>query len=64
MGKKVDKEAMLGLEFETKNNGKCFIIDYKKYKDVTVMFYDGYIVKTKMGDLFEELAEKGRIGEV
>lgn len=35
MGKKVDKEAMLGLEFETKNNGKCFIIDYKKYKDVT-----------------------------
>lgn len=30
MGKKVDKEAMLGLEFETKNNGKCFIIDYKE----------------------------------
>ena len=58
MGKKVDKEAMLGLEFETKNNGKCFIIDYKKYKDVTVMFYDGYIVKTKMGDL-----KRGSVGK-
>ena len=58
MGKKVDKEAMLGLEFETKNNGKCFIIDYKKSKDVTVMFYDGYVVKTRMGDL-----QRGSVGK-
>ena len=51
MGKKVDKEVMLGLEFETRNNGKCFIIDYKSSKDVIVMFYDGYVVKVQMGSL-------------
>ena len=61
MGKKVDKEAMLGLEFETKNNGKCFIIDYKKSKDVTVMFYDGYVVKTRMGNLQRGSVGKGDI---
>ena len=31
---------MLGKEFKTKGSGKCFIIDYKSYQHVTVMFYD------------------------
>ena len=51
MVKKLDRETMLGLEFETRNNGKCFIIDYKSSKDVIVMFYDGYVVKVQMGSL-------------
>ena len=59
MVKKLDREAMLGLEFETKNNGKCFIIDYKSSKDVTVMFYDGHIVKTQMGGLNRGTVGKG-----
>ena len=51
MVKKLDRETMLGLEFETRNNGKCFIIDYKSSKDVIVMFYDGYVVNVQMGSL-------------
>lgn len=58
MVKKLDREAMLGLEFETKNNGKCFIIDYETSKDVTVMFYDGYVVNTQMGGL-----KRGEVGK-
>lgn len=58
MGKKINPEMMIGLEFETRNNGKCFIIDYKKSKDVTVMFYDGYVRKTTSGDL-----NRGNVGK-
>ena len=58
MSKLKEPTLMLGLEFETNNNGKCFIIDYKDYKDVTVMFYDGFIRKTTMGDL-----KRGNVGK-
>ena len=34
------KNTMLGKEFQTKRNGKCFIIDYKGYNNVLVKFYE------------------------
>lgn len=59
MVKKIDPDTMIGLEFETRNNGKCFIIDYKSSKDVTVMFYDGYVVNVQMGGLRRGTVGKG-----
>ena len=35
-----NREKLLGKEFETNNCGKCFIVDYKGSKKVTVMFYN------------------------
>ena len=34
------KNMMIGKEFQTKRNGKCFIIDYKGYNNVLVKFYE------------------------
>lgn len=42
MSSKVEKikNAMLGKEFQTQRNGKCFIIDYKGSQNVIVKFYE------------------------
>lgn len=56
MTTKVEKMRfeILGKEFETNNYGKCFVIDYKNAKDVTVMFYDPlYITKCTLDSLRE-----------
>lgn len=46
------RDELLGKEFETSSCGKCFIIDYKGYHDVTVMFYNPvYVTKTEMSHL-------------
>lgn len=46
------KFDLIGKEFETAKSGKCFIIDYKRCNDVTVMFYEPmYVVKCEMGNL-------------
>ena len=39
---RVDKirTSLLGKEYETNSCGRCFIVNYKKFNDVTVMFYD------------------------
>lgn len=37
-------KSLIGKEFETNNSGKCFIIDYKGIYDVTVMFYDPFVI--------------------
>lgn len=34
------KNIVLGKEFQTKRNGKCFIIDYKGHNNVLVKFYE------------------------
>lgn len=41
----------IGKEFDTKQSGKCFVIDYKSGKEVTVMFYDGYYTTTQMSNV-------------
>ena len=38
------KSELLGKEFDTNNSGKCFIIDYKGERQVTVMFYEPIFV--------------------
>ena len=46
------RNELLGKEFTTKSFGKCFIIDYKGNRDVTVMFYSPRaIVKCQLGAL-------------
>ena len=46
------RDELLGKEFETNNCGKCFIIDYKSSRDVTVMFYSPlYVTKCRMANL-------------
>ena len=43
---------VLGKDFETNNYGKCFVVDYKSAKEVTVMFYNpACVVKCQMGQL-------------
>lgn len=43
---------VLGKEFETNGYGKCFVIDYKSAREVTVMFYNPMCaVKCQMGRL-------------
>lgn len=45
-------QSLIGKEFETKNHGKCFVVDYKGANNVTVMFYDPvFAVKCTMGNL-------------
>lgn len=45
-------DKLLGKEFETKKCGKCFIIDYKNYNNVLVLFYEPFcIVKCSLGSL-------------
>ena len=47
-----NKNSLLGKEFETNTCGKCFVIDYKSEKEVTVMFYEPfYIARCKLGNL-------------
>lgn len=41
----------IGKEFDTNQSGKCFVINYKSGKEVTVMFYDGYYVTTQMSNV-------------
>ena len=51
---RVDKirNSLLGKEYETNSCGRCFIVDYKKFNDVTVMFYDPvFTVKCELGNL-------------
>ncbi len=51
------RDELLGREYVTNNCGKCFIIDYRSYHDVTVMFYDPiYVTKVEIGNL-----EKGNV---
>ena len=46
------RDELLGKEFETNACGKCFIIDYKSSRDVTVMFYSPlYVTKCRMDNL-------------
>ena len=48
----ISRDELLGKEFETSNCGKCFIIDYKGYHNVTVMFYEPFcIVRCHMSQL-------------
>ena len=43
------RDKYLGVEFNTNKSGKCFIIDYKGNKDVTVMFYEPlYVTKCQL----------------
>ena len=66
------KNAMLGKEFQTKRNGKCFIIDYKSYNNVLVKFYEPPCeVRCRMGalksgnisnPLYPSVCDKGFIG--
>ena len=50
------RNELLGKEFETKNFGKCFIVDYKGNRDVTVMFYEPKaVVKCQLGSLKDGL---------
>ena len=66
------KDNLLGKEFKTKKCGKCFIIDYKNYNDVLVIFYEPFcIVKCNLGSLqkghvsnpmFPAILGKGYIG--
>ena len=44
-------DLFIGKEFDTTKSGKCFIIDYKGSRDVTVMFYDGYCKKVELKEL-------------
>lgn len=48
---RVDWNSFIGAEFETNKSGNCFIVDCKNSNSVTVMFYDGYVVKTQMSNL-------------
>lgn len=42
----------LGMEFKTSKSGKCFIVDYVKTTDVTVIFYEPFcIVKCRLKNL-------------
>lgn len=49
-------EDMIGKEYKTNTSGNCFVIDYKNSYDMTVMFYDGYVVKVSKGNL-----DKGKV---
>lgn len=51
-------DTYIGKEFNTKDHGECFIISYKSYNDVKVMYYDGVIVKTTLSKL--RLGQVGR----
>ena len=46
------RDELLGVDFNTNNGGKCFVIDYKGNKDVTVMFYNPMaVVKCRLDTL-------------
>ena len=46
------RDELLGKQFETNGSGKCFIIDYKGWDNVLVMFYDPIcIVKCQLDNL-------------
>ena len=46
------RKELIGREFETNCSGKCFIIDYKNSRNVTVMFYDPiYVTNVRLGNL-------------
>lgn len=46
------RKELIGREFETNCSGKCFIIDYKNSRNVTVMFYDPiYVTTVRLGNL-------------
>ena len=52
------RDELLGKEFKTKNFGKCFVIDYKGNRDVTVMFYEPKaVVKCQFGALNDGLVK-------
>lgn len=57
MSKCIEKrrDELLGKEFETLC-GRCFIIDYREAKDVTVMFYEPvYVTKCRLSHLKDGL---------
>lgn len=74
MGGKVEeiRNELLGRYYETKNCGRCFIIDYKNYNNVTVMFCEPFcVVRCNLGSLqkghvsnpmFPTVLGKGYIG--
>ena len=50
------RDEVLGLEFNTRTCGKCFIVDYKGANDILVMFHKPmYAVKTRMDHLLDGL---------
>lgn len=53
---RLNPSDFIGKIYQTNNSGECFIIDYKSSKDVTVMFYDGYVVK-----VFKDNLDKGKV---
>lgn len=46
------RSKLIGKGFETNNCGKCFIVDYKSARDVTVVFFEPlYTLKCEMSNL-------------
>lgn len=46
------RDELLGVDFNTNNGGKCFVIDYRGNKDITVMFYNPIaVVKCRLDTL-------------
>lgn len=41
----------IGMDFDTTKSGKCFVVDYKGNRKVTVMFYDGYVKEVSLREL-------------
>ena len=51
------RNELLGVEFETNSSGKCVVVDYNGYADISVRFYEHpCVVKCQIGRL--------RLGEV
>ena len=51
------RNELLGMEFETNSSGKCVVVDYNGYADISVKFYEyPCVVKCQIGRL--------RLGEV
>lgn len=51
-------ENIVGKEFETNNHGKCTVIAYNSFKDVTVKFHNPeFITKCRMNNLREGMVK-------
>ena len=46
------RNELLGVEFETNSSGKCVVVDYNGYADISVRFYEHpCVVKCQIGRL-------------
>ena len=46
------RNKVIGKDFETNNCGKCFVVDYKSARDITVIFYEPfYVTNCEMSNL-------------